>query len=82
VASTIHSEEYQTLLVLLREARERSGMSQVDLAERLRRPQSWVSKIEIGERRLDLEELRQVCEAIGTDMAKLVRKWLRVITDL
>jgi transcriptional regulator with XRE-family HTH domain len=57
-------------------------MSQVDLAERLRRPQSWVSKIEIGERRLDLEELRQVCEAIGTDMAKLVRKWLRVITDL
>ena len=37
-------------------------------------PQSWVSKVEIGERRLDLEELRRVCEALGLDLVKLVRK--------
>jgi transcriptional regulator with XRE-family HTH domain len=81
VASTIHSEEYQALLSLLRDARDRSGVSQVELAERLGRPQSWVSKIEIGERRLDLEELRQMCEALDIDLVKLVRKWLGAIAE-
>lgn len=77
VGNTIHSPEYQSLLALLRDARDRSGLTQVELADRLHRQQSWVSKVEIGERRLDLEELRQVCEVLGVDMVKLVKQWLR-----
>jgi transcriptional regulator with XRE-family HTH domain len=79
VGSSIHSEEYQALLVLIREAREEAGIRQSELAERLDRTQSWVSKVEVGERRLDLEELRQICEALNIDMVKLVRAWLRSV---
>ncbi|HEV3310467.1 MAG TPA: helix-turn-helix transcriptional regulator [Chloroflexota bacterium] len=79
--SSIHSQEYHALLDLLRKERRRSGLSQAELADKLDRPQSWVSKVEVGERRLDLdlEELRQVCDAIEIDLVKLVRKWLQAI---
>ena len=79
MGSTIHSDQYQALLELIREARHRAGISQAELATRLGRPQSWVSKVEIGERRLDLEELRQVCDALEIDVVKFVRTWLRGI---
>lgn len=77
--STIHSDEYRALLELLRAARQRSGLSQADLAASLNRPQSWVSKVEMGERRLDLEELRQLCGALNEDLPRLVRRWLKAI---
>lgn len=77
--SSIHSREYRALLELLRGARHRSGLSQTDLGERLLRTQSWVSKVEIGERRIDLEELRQVCEALDIDLVRFVKGWLRSI---
>ena len=41
---------------------------------RLNRPQSWVSKVQIGERRLDLEELRQIAETLDLDLIKLIKK--------
>jgi transcriptional regulator with XRE-family HTH domain len=50
---------------LLVQARSDAGLSQVDLAARLNRPQSYVSKYESGERRLDLVEFIEVTEAIG-----------------
>ena len=64
----------RTLLALLRAARREAGMRQVDLADRLRRPQSYVSKYESGERRLDLLELRQICNALGISLEAFVRK--------
>ena len=64
----------QTLLALLRAARREAGMRQVDLANRLRRPQSYVSKYESGERRLDLLELRQICNALGISLEAFVRQ--------
>lgn len=64
----------QTLLALLRAARREAGMRQVDLANRLQRPQSYVSKYESGERRLDLLELKQICCALGTSLEEFVRK--------
>lgn len=64
----------QTLLALLRAARLEAGMRQVDLADRLQRPQSYVSKYESGERRLDLLELRQICNALGISLEAFVRK--------
>lgn len=64
----------QTLLALLRSARREAGMRQVDLANRLQRPQSYVSKYESGERRLDLLELRQICKALGISLEAFIRK--------
>ena len=71
----------QALLALLRAARREAGMRQVDLADRLRRPQSYVSKYESGERRLDLLELRQICKALDISLEAFVRKLESVIDE-
>ena len=74
---SIHLPEYQLLVQLLRETREKAGLTQVELSERLGRPQSFVAKIEAGERRLDVVELREVCAALGTSLEKFVRRFER-----
>lgn len=51
--SAIHRAEYRELLARLREARDEAGMTQAEVAERLGRPQSFVAKVESGERRID-----------------------------
>jgi transcriptional regulator with XRE-family HTH domain len=68
----IHSAEQRVLSGLLRSYRERAGLRQADVAERLGLPQSFVSKYESGERRLDLIELRQVCQALGVSLSDFV----------
>ena len=62
------------VLALLRTARQETGMRQVDLADLLRQPQSYVSKYESGERRLDLLELRQVCNALDISLEAFIRQ--------
>lgn len=69
---SIFSLEYRQLLIQLRNAREESGLTQSDVAERLGQTQSFVSKIERGERRLDVIELRAFCLAIGIPFTDFV----------
>ncbi|MCE5311477.1 MAG: helix-turn-helix domain-containing protein [Acidobacteriales bacterium] len=61
---SIFSECYASFLHLLVDARKNSGLTQVQLAKKLKETQSWVSKCERGERRLDIIELRAFCEAM------------------
>jgi transcriptional regulator with XRE-family HTH domain len=63
------------LLELLRQVRVEAGLRQVDLAKKLRQPQSFVSKYESGERRLDLLELTQVCRACGISLVSFVERF-------
>jgi transcriptional regulator with XRE-family HTH domain len=65
------------LLTLLRETRQRAGLSQQHVADRLGRPQSFVAKYEGGERRLDVLEFISVAKALGVDPARLFREFLR-----
>lgn len=65
----------KAFLNLLREMREEAGLRQIDVATRLKQPQSFVSKCESGERRLDLLELEQVCEACGIALVEFVRRY-------
>jgi transcriptional regulator with XRE-family HTH domain len=67
--------------VLLRELRIRSGLRQSQLAARLDRPQSFVSKYENGLRRLDITELRLVCHALGVSLNSFVRLHERSIRE-
>lgn len=60
---------------LLRQAREEARLTQAELAKRLGEDQSFVSKVERRERRLDLEELRRYCEGAGIDLATFVARW-------
>ena len=72
---TVYSERQEILQSLLRKAREDVGLRQVDVAKRLAQPQSFVSKYECGERRLDLLELQQVCQALGLSLSEFVRRF-------
>jgi len=63
------------LLNLLRETRKQAGLRQVELSDRLRKPQSFVSKYEIGERRLDLVELREVCSAMEVSFSDFIAQF-------
>lgn len=65
VPGTLHSTTYKKLRRALIDARTQSGMTQTDLAARLRRAQSFVSKYESGERHLDVVEFIEVCKALG-----------------
>ena len=53
MGKTIHSPQHQALRELLVAARRKAGLTQHEVAERLGRPQSFVAKVEGGERRLD-----------------------------
>jgi len=64
----------EKLLKLLKRIRQDRGIRQVELANRLGVPQSFVSKYESGDRRLDVLELRQVCEAIGISLEEFIRE--------
>lgn len=74
---SIYSPEQSKLLRLLREKRKEAGLSQTELAKRLGRSQSFVSKYESGELRLDLVELGLVCRAVGTSLSSFVRQFER-----
>ena len=72
---SLSSTKQKSFLALLRQVREEAGLRQIDVAARLNQPQSFVSKYESGERRLDLLELELVCEACGTDVVAFVRRY-------
>jgi len=64
----------EQLQALLRQVRTDAGLTQTDVAQRLEQPQSFVSKYESGERRLDILELREVCQAIGIPLPEFIRR--------
>ncbi|NKE55364.1 helix-turn-helix transcriptional regulator [Lentzea sp. PSKA42] len=72
---SIYSAAYQRLCALLREIRTEAGLTQVQVAERLDEPQSFVSKYESGERRLDVVELGLVAEALGTTLGVVITQF-------
>ena len=68
------ASERRFLLDLLKAIRLDAGLRQEDLAAKLRKPQSFVSKYETGERRLDLLEVRRICAACGLKLTEFVRR--------
>ena len=64
---------YQTLKALLVKARRDAGLTQSELAAKLSRPQSFVSKYERGERRLDLIEFLEVTNALGARPEQFIK---------
>jgi len=75
MASSLHSHHYQIFRSLLVSAREKSGLTQVQIAERLEKPQSFISKYERGERRLDFTEFIELADVLGVDVADFVSSY-------
>jgi len=67
-----YTPAYQKLLAELTRLRRGAGLTQSDVAERMGKPQSFVSKVESGERRLDVVEFIELAEAIGFDPASVM----------
>ena len=78
---SIYTRHQKALLKLLKEIRVKVGLSQGTLAKALEKPQSFVSKYESGERRLDLPEIKQICKVLDTPLAELVKRWEKEIDE-
>jgi transcriptional regulator with XRE-family HTH domain len=72
---TVGTDEQAKLRRQFIEARKLAGLTQVELADRLKRPQSFVSKYERGERKLDVIELCEVCRALKIDPVAFLRRF-------
>ncbi len=79
MTESLHSEAYAKLVAVLLAERRRKGLTQQAVADRLRRPQSYVAKIEGGERRLDMVEFIALSRALGADPHALFRDVLAAI---
>jgi transcriptional regulator with XRE-family HTH domain len=75
---TIQTRRHAALVALLIAQRQRAGLRQEDVAARLRQHQSFVARIESGQRRIDVVEFIALAEAIGFDPAKALRSIAKV----
>lgn len=71
---TIYTKAHQRLITALRDARIAAGLTQVEAAKRLGKPQPFVSQLESGNRRVDVVELARLCTLYGMDMLALLRR--------
>jgi transcriptional regulator with XRE-family HTH domain len=77
VTKSVHTKNYRLFLELLIKARKDAGVTQEEAANRLNRPQSFVSKCENGERRIDVIELLEILQVIGIDAMTFLRQVVR-----
>lgn len=72
---SLFTHDYREFTRLLREAREQAGLTQTALAERVGQSQSYISKWERGDLRLDLVQLRALCRAMGISLPAFVSEF-------
>ncbi|ULR32086.1 helix-turn-helix domain-containing protein [Dickeya fangzhongdai] len=72
--ASIYSDEYQIVIKALREARIAKGITQGNLALALDRPQSFIAKVENGERRLDIVEFIHIARLLSLDPSSIISK--------
>ncbi len=73
MSKSFHSAAYEEFRQILISGRKAKGLTQVQVAKKLHRPQSFVSKYEHGERRLDVVEFLQIAKVLGIDASEVVR---------
>ena len=71
---SIYTNEYAVVLRVLKQARKEAGITQVQLAKKLRLTQSLLSKMERGECRLDIVQLRSICKILGLTRPQFVQR--------
>ncbi|VVE38164.1 helix-turn-helix domain-containing protein [Pandoraea anhela] len=75
----IHDPKYQVFRQMLLDARKEKGLQQVEVAERLGKTQSFVSKYERGERRLDFCEFIEVAAALEVDVIQFIGRYQQLL---
>jgi transcriptional regulator with XRE-family HTH domain len=77
MTKSVFTERYARFLEMLCNAREDSGLTQIEVARKMGRPQSFVSKCESGERPVDVVELFDFCRVYGKSVTRLVKELLK-----
>lgn len=72
MVKTIHSNKNKKLIETIKKMRTEKGFTQLELANKLSKPQSFISKIESGERRIDLIELEKICCLLDFDLIDFI----------
>ncbi|MVV48948.1 XRE family transcriptional regulator [Pseudomonas sp. PB120] len=81
MSKTIYRPEHAVLLVLLKKFRKAAGLTQVQCSTALGRPQSFMSDVESGTRRLDIVQLRDLCKVLGIDLKSLIEEFEKLLSD-
>ena len=68
MSKSIHTKEYAYFVERLQKARQEAGLTQVQVAKKLKRPQSYISNIETGQQRVDVVELQKFAKMYGKDI--------------
>ena len=74
MTKTIFSKDHRDLIERLKKAREDAGLDQLDVAEKLKKSQSYVSKLESGQRRIDIVQLKELANVYNKTMASFIKK--------
>ena len=75
-----NARDRKLLQGLLRAMRIEAGLLQTDVAHKLKQHQSFVSKYESGERRLDILQLRSICDVLGVSLVDFVKRLERTLS--
>ena len=81
MARDLYSPQYDRLRELIIAARQRAGLTQVELGKKINRPQSYVTDFERAERRIDVIEYISLAKAIGFDALEVLLDVMRVGSD-
>jgi transcriptional regulator with XRE-family HTH domain len=77
--SSLHRHQYEVFRTLLQAEREQRGLTQIQVAEKLKKPQSYVSKYERGERRLDLTEFVEIADIMEMNIPTFLKQYRNVL---
>lgn len=75
MVNALHQTSYQIFRELLLRERLSRGVTQVEMATRLGKPQSYVSKYERGERRLDFTEFLAIADILRLDVSEFIQTY-------
>ena len=78
MSRNLDTRRHEALRAFLVERRDETGLSQTDLAKRLRRSQSYVSYVETGQKLVDVVEMMEWAEAIGFDAGEIIKRLSKV----
>ena len=73
MSRSIYSKDYKEIIERLKKARIEAGLAQQEVADKLSKPQSYISKIESGERRLDVAEIKKFAVIYKKDISFFIK---------
>jgi transcriptional regulator with XRE-family HTH domain len=81
IMKSIHDQAYRLLIGMLKEIRKKQKVTQAEMAERIGSDQTYVSKVETMERRIDVIEVRSMCKALGIDFLRFIKDFEERLQD-